>query len=96
MAIPAVFAVFAGNNQPPGSRSPRKSWAGAGVANERTARCPAVLPLFPAVLVAQSSREEALPRKMVERASDEIHLDATITQYSSVVNLINNASALSL
>jgi hypothetical protein len=50
MAIPAVFAVFAGNNQPPGSRSPRKSWAGAGIGTKEQRNTPLFSRCFPLFL----------------------------------------------
>jgi hypothetical protein len=38
MMLFAVFAVLAGNYQPSKSRYRRKSWAGEGSANQRTAK----------------------------------------------------------
>jgi hypothetical protein len=49
----AVFAVFAAIYQRSTSRPPRKSWAADGLAISKTARQPAVRPLFFAVFMAQ-------------------------------------------
>src|SRR6266850_311789 len=51
MALPAVFAVFAGNYQRARHRPPRNSSAGEGSAHQRTARSALFPPLFLAVLV---------------------------------------------
>ena len=51
LAVSAVFAVLTPKHQLSTSRSWRESLAGNGSANERTARCAAVPPLFSAVLV---------------------------------------------
>jgi hypothetical protein len=45
------FAVFAGNYQRTVLRSRQKSWAASGARIGKTARPPAVLPLFAAVFV---------------------------------------------
>jgi hypothetical protein len=52
----AVFAVIDANYQPSTWRSPRKSWADNGTANQRTAAAPAVLSLFCAVLKKSARR----------------------------------------
>jgi len=47
-----LFLLFAANYQPPISCSRQKSWVAGGAAIGKTARSPAVLPLFSAVFVA--------------------------------------------
>jgi hypothetical protein len=51
VVVPAVFAVLAANYQRTVSRSRQKSWAASGAGIDKTARPPAVLPLFAAVFV---------------------------------------------
>jgi hypothetical protein len=58
------------------------SWAGYGSANERTARRPAVLPLFSAVLVETPTVSEVTPQSEISFGTtrDEICVPEIISQ----------------